>query len=88
MSLLAVIQSPTLWRRIDVAGNRRRYPADTEAGKDQQGELRALATPDRPYEYENNRPGDGETDTVDPKVSEARHFMFPPFLSKGTIYNF
>lgn len=87
MSPLAVGIEPPLWRWIDVAGNRRRYPADTEAGKNQQGELRALATPDRPYEYESNRPGNGETSTVSPKVSESQHFM-SLFLSQGTIYNF
>src|SRR5207302_11075522 len=35
ISLLAV-QLPTLWRRIDVACNHRRHPADTEAEKDKQ----------------------------------------------------
>ena len=87
MSHLAAVQPPTLWRRIDVAGNRRRHPADTEAEKDQQGGLRALAVPDRPCEYENNRPGDGEASTVDPIVSESKHLL-PLFLSKDTIYNF
>jgi hypothetical protein len=85
MSHLAAVQPPTLWRRIDVAGNRRRHPADTEAEKDLQGDLRSLAAPDRPCEYENNRPGDGEASAVDPIVSEAKHLLF---LSKDTIYNF
>ena len=83
---LAAVQLPTLWRRIDVSGNRRRHPADTEAGKDQQGGLRALAAPDSPYEYQNNRPGDGEASAVDPIVSEAKH-LIPLFLSKDTMYN-
>jgi len=87
MSLLAAVQLPTLWRRIDVSGNRRRHPADTEAEKDQQDGLRALAAPDRQCEYENNRPGDGEASAVDPIVSEAKH-LIPLFLSKDTIYNF
>jgi hypothetical protein len=84
MSLLAAVQPPTLWRRIDVAGNRRRHPADTVAEKDQQDGLRTLATPDRPCEYQNNRPDDGEASAVDPIVSEAKHFL-PLFLSKDTI---
>ena len=79
ISLLAAVQLPTLWRRIDVAGNRRRHPADTEAPKDQQVELRALAAPDRQCEYENNRPGDGEASAVGPIISEAKHLM-PLFL--------
>jgi hypothetical protein len=87
MSLLATVQPPTIWRRIDVSGNRRRHPADTEAEKDQQDGLRALAAPDRQCEYENNRPGDGEASAVDPIVSEAKHLL-PMFLSKDTIYNF
>src|SRR5438105_1224731 len=87
MSLLAAVQLPTLWRRIDVSGNRRRHPADTEAEKDQQDGLRALSAPDRQCEYENNRPGDGEASAVDPIVSEAKHLL-SLFLSKNTIYNF
>jgi hypothetical protein len=87
MSLLAAVQPPMLWRRIDVAGNRRRHPADTEAEKDQQDGLRARAAPDRQCEYENDRPGDGEASAVDPIVSEAKH-LIPLFLSKDTIYNF
>ncbi len=87
ISLLAAVQLPTLWRRIDVSSNRRRHPADTEAEKDQQDGLRALAAPDRQCEYENNRPGDGEASAVDPIVSEAKHLMLL-FLSKDTIYNF
>jgi hypothetical protein len=87
MSLLAGVQPPTLWRRIDVSGNRRRHPADTEAEKDQQDGLRALAAADRQCEYENNRPGDGEASAVDPIVSEAKHLILL-FLSKDTIYNF
>src|SRR5260370_20652672 len=87
MSLLAAVQPPTLWRRIDVSGNRRRHPADTEAEKDQQVGLRALAAPDRQCEYENNRPGDGEASAVGPIVSEANHLL-PLFPSKDTIYNF
>ncbi len=86
ISLLAV-QLPTLWRRIDVSGNRRRHPADTEAEKGQQDGLRALAAPDHQCEYENNRPGDGEASAVNPIVSEAKHLMLL-FLSKDTIYNF
>ena len=86
ISLLAAVQLPTLWRRIDVSGNRRRHPADTEAEKDQQDGLRALAAPDRPYEYQNNRPGDGEASAVDPIVSEAKH-LIPLFISKDTIDN-
>ena len=70
--LLAAVQLPTLWRRVDVAGNRRRHPANTEAEKDQQGGLRALAAPDHPCEYQNNRPGDGEASAVDPIVSEKK----------------
>ena len=84
---VAAVQPPTLWWRIDVSGNRRRHPADTEAEKDQQDALRALAAPDRPYEYQNNRPGDGEASAVDPIVSEAKHLK-PLFLSKDTMYNF
>ncbi len=87
MSLLAAVQPPTLWRWIDVSGNRRRHPADTEAEKDQQDGLRAPAAPDRPCEYQNNRPGDGETSAVDPIVSEAKH-LIPLFLSKDTIDTF
>src|SRR5260370_32745753 len=87
ISLLTAVQLPTLWRWIDVSGNRRRHPADTEAEKDQQGGLRALAAPDRQCEHENNRPGDGEASAVDPKVSEAKHLL-PLFLSKDTMYNF
>ncbi len=87
ISLLAAVQLPTLWRRIDVSGNRRRHPADTEAEKDQQDGLRSLAAPDRQCEYENNRPGDGEASAVEPIVSEAKH-LIPLFLSKDTIYNF
>jgi hypothetical protein len=87
ISLLAAVQLPTLWRRIDVSGNRRRHPADTEAEKDQQGGLRALAAPDHQREYENNRPGDGEASAVDPIVSVAKHLL-PLFISKDTIYNF
>src|SRR5438046_9382036 len=85
MSLLAAVQLPTLWRRIDVSGNRRRHPADTEAEKNQQVGLRALAAPDRPCEYENNRPGDGEASAVDPIVSEAKH-LIRLFLSHDTRY--
>src|SRR5205823_2140677 len=87
ISLPAAVQLPTLWRRIDVSGNRRRHPADTEAEKDQQDGLRALAAPDRQCEYQNNRPGDGEASAVDPKVSESKHLL-PLFISKDTIYNF
>src|SRR6202162_1114278 len=86
-SLLAAVQPPTIWRRIDVSGNRRRHPADTEAEKDQQGGLCALAAPDSQCEYENNRPGDGEASAVDPIISETKHLL-PLFLSKDTIYNF
>src|SRR5260370_41170355 len=86
ISLLTAVQLPTLWRWIDVSGNRRRHPADTEAEKDQQGGLRSLAAPDRPCEYEHNRPGDGEASAVDPIVSEAKHLL-PLFLSKDTRYN-
>ena len=84
ISVLAAVQPPTLWRRIDVSGNRRRQPADTEAEKDQQVGLRALAAPDRQCEYENNRPGEGEASAVDPKVSEAKHLLLL-FISKDTI---
>jgi hypothetical protein len=87
MSRLAAVQPPTIWRRIDVSGNRRRHPADTEAAKDQQDGLRALAAPDRQCEYQNNRPGNSEASAVDPKVSEAKHLL-PLFLSKDTMYNF
>jgi hypothetical protein len=87
ISLLAAVQPPTLWRRIGVSGNRRRHPADTEAEKDQLGGLRALAAPDRPCEYENKRPDDGEASAIDPIVSEAKHLLLL-FLSKDTIYNF
>src|SRR6266566_3415712 len=83
ISLLAAVQLPTLWRRIDVSGNRRRHPAET----DQQDGLRALPAPDRQCEYENNRPGDGEASAVDPIVSEAKH-LIPLFLSKDTMYHF
>ena len=86
MSLLAAVQPPTLWRRIDVSGNRRRHPADTEAEKDQQDGLCALAAPDCQCEYENNRPGDSEASAVAPIVSEAKHLV-SLFLSKDTIYN-
>src|SRR5205823_4303285 len=86
ISLPAAVQLPTLWRRIDVSGNRRRHPADTEAEKDQQDGLRARAAPNRQCEYENNRPGNGEASTVDPIVSEAKHLL-PLFLSKDTMYN-
>ena len=86
ISLLAAVQLPTLWRRIDVSSNRRRHPADTEAEKDQQDALRALAAPDRPYEYDDNRPDDGEASAVDPIVSEAKHLLLL-FISKDTIDN-
>ena len=79
-SLLAAVRPPALWRRIDVSGNRRRHPADTEAEKDQQDGLRALPAADRQCEYENNRPGDGEAGAVDPIVSDSKHLL-PPFLS-------
>src|SRR5260370_16931576 len=87
ISRISAVQSPPLWRRIDVSGNRRGHPADTEAEKDQQDGLRALAAPDRQCKYENNRPGDGEASAVDPIVSEAKHLL-PLFLSKDTMYNF
>ncbi len=87
ISLLAAVQPPTLWWRIDVSGNRRRHPADTEAEKDQQDALRALAAPDRPCEYENDRPGDGEASAVDPIVSDSKHLV-SLFFSKDTMYNF
>src|SRR6266702_1932405 len=87
ISLLAAVQLPALWRRIDVSGNRRRHPADTEAVKDQQVGLCTLAAPDCPCENENYRPDDGEASTVDPIVSEAKHLL-PLFLSMDTIYNF
>jgi hypothetical protein len=48
ISLLAAVQLPTLWRRIDVSGNRRRHPADTEAEKDQQERIIPLLVPSRP----------------------------------------
>src|SRR5437660_10872148 len=87
ISLLAAVQLPMLWRRIDVSGDRRRHPADTEAEKDQQDGLRSLAAPDRPCEYQNNRPDDGEASAVDPIVSVAKHLLLL-LLSKDTIYNF
>ena len=87
ISLLAEVQLPTLWRRIDVAGNRRRHPANTEAEKDQQAGLRVLAAPDHPCEYQNNRPGDGEASAVGPIVSDSKH-LIPLFLSKDTMYTF
>ncbi len=87
ISLLAAVQLPTLWRWIDVPGNRRRHPADTEAVKDQQVGLCVLTASDRPCEYENYRPDDGEASTVDPIVSEAKHLL-PLVLSKDTMYNF
>jgi hypothetical protein len=87
ISLPAAVQLPTLWRRIDVSGNRRRHPADTEAAKDQQVGLRALAASDRQCEYQNNPPDDGEASAVGPIVSESKHLL-PLFLSKDTIYNF
>src|SRR6266581_3387650 len=87
ISLLAAVQLPTLWRRIDVSSNRRRHPADTEAEKDQQVGLCTLAAPDCPCEYENYRPDDGEASAVDPIVSEAKHLK-PLFLSKDTMYTF
>src|SRR6202035_1187265 len=87
ISLLAAVQLPPLWRRIDVSGNRRRHPANTVAAKDQQDSLPALAASDRPYEYQNNRPDDGETSAVDPKVFESKHLL-PLFISKDTIYHF
>src|SRR5207253_4488823 len=81
VSLLALVRPPVLWRRIDIAGNRRRHPADAEAEKDQQDGLGAFLAPDRPRERENDRPGNGETETVDPIVSGSRHAMSCPFLS-------
>jgi hypothetical protein len=72
-SLLAVVRHPALWRWIDISGNRRRHPADTEAEKDQQEELRVLTAPDCQCEYENNRPYDGEAGAVDPIVSKSIH---------------
>ncbi|HWZ19543.1 MAG TPA: hypothetical protein VNW73_12170 [Ktedonobacteraceae bacterium] len=86
ISLLAAVQLPALGRRIDVSGNRRRHPADTEAEKDQQDALRALPAANRPYKHQNNRPGDGEASAVDPIVSEAKH-LIPLFLSMDTMYN-
>ena len=85
ISPLVAVQLPALWR-IDVAGNRRRYPADTEAVKDQKVELRALSAPDRPYEYHLNRPGDGCASAVAPIVSASKH-RIPLFLSQDTIDN-
>ena len=72
---MGAVQLPTPWWRIDVSGNRRRHPANTVAAKDQQVGLRCLAASDRPCEYENNRPDDGEASTVGPIVSEAKHLM-------------
>jgi hypothetical protein len=48
ISGLSAVQLPTLWRRIDVSGNRRRHPTNTEASKDQQDSLLAFTAPDRP----------------------------------------
>ena len=79
ISLLAAVHLPTLWRRIDVSGNRRRHPADTVAAKDQQEGLHPLAAPDCQYE-ENNRPNDGETSAIGPKISEFETSSAPvPF---------
>ena len=75
MSLLAAVQPPTLWRRIDVAGNRRRHPADNEAEKNQQDGLRALPASDPQGEEEHNRPGYSEASAVDPITSEAKHLL-------------
>jgi len=74
-SRLAVVGPPALWRRIDIAGNRRRHPANTEAEKDQEGGLRSLRAPDRQCEEENNHPNNGEAGAVDPIVSESKHFL-------------
>jgi hypothetical protein len=81
MLLLAAVHPPTLWRRIDVSGNRRRHPTNTEPEKDQLDSLRAFTAPDCPCEYQNNRPSDGETSAVGPKVSEAKHSPVRPFMS-------
>jgi len=79
-SRLAGVRSPTLWRRIDVACNRRRHPADAEAGKDQQDGLRALPASDCQVQDEHHRPGDGQANAVDPIVSVSKHLV-PPFPS-------
>jgi hypothetical protein len=87
-SLLAAVRHPALWRRIDISSNRPRHPAYTDAGKDQQEGLHALPAPDRPHEYENNRPGDGGASAVAPVVSASRHLLLLFFCSspvrKGT----
>ena len=66
---------PTLWRWIDIAGNGCRYPANTKAEKEHQGGLHLLGTSNCLDKQENNRPGDGETCTVDPIVPVPRHFL-------------
>jgi hypothetical protein len=86
ISLPAAVHFPTLWRRVDVAGNRRRHPADAVAAKDQQEGLRPLVAPNCQYE-ENNRPNDGETSAIGPKISESKHLL-SLFLLMDTMYNF
>ena len=81
ISLLVVVRLPTLWRRVDVSGNRLRHPVDTVAAKDQQEGLHPLTAPDCQYE-ENNRPNDGETSAIGPIVSEAKHLL-PPVPFEG-----
>ena len=73
--LVAAVRPPALWRRIDVTGNRRRHPANTEAKKDQQDTLRGLSAADRQYEDEHNRPGDGQAGAVYPIVSVPKHLL-------------
>jgi hypothetical protein len=83
---MVAVHLPTLWRRVDVAGNRRRHPADTVAAKDQQEGLHPLAAQDCQYE-ENNRPNDSKTSAIGPKISESMHLL-SLFLSTDTMYNF
>jgi len=75
ISLLTAVQLPALWWWIDISGNRRRHPADTEAEKNQKEGLSVLPATDHQYKEENNRPGNDKASAVDPIVSEAKHLI-------------
>lgn len=67
---MPLVRRPALWRRIAVAGNRRRDPAEAEAIQDKYHGLRDLSPKGRPRKREHDRPGDDEATTVDPIGSE------------------
>src|SRR5581483_7843856 len=70
---------PALWWRIDRASNGRGHPANAETEQEQEGRLHLLGTSNRLHKQENHRPGDGETNAVDPIVPVPRYIR-PPFF--------